>query len=64
LTHHVVLKMVPLGLKVGLGLSDIVWDGDPALPTERGTAAQPPLFAHPYFVAKRLDRSGYHLVRR
>jgi len=30
---------IPLGTEVGLRPDDIVLDGDPALPTERGTAA-------------------------
>jgi len=29
---------MPLGTEVGLGPSDIVLDGDPAPPTQRGTA--------------------------
>jgi len=33
--------MLPLGTEVELGQGDIVLDGDPALPTERGTAALP-----------------------
>jgi len=33
---------MPLGTEVGLGPDDIVLYGDPALPTERGTAS--PLF--------------------
>jgi len=32
------IKM-PLGTEVGLGPGHIVLDGDPAVPTERGTAA-------------------------
>jgi len=56
---------MPVGMEVGLGPGDFVFDGDPA-PLKR---AQPP---HPIFgpclsmsiVAKRLDRSRYHLVRR
>jgi len=35
---------MPLGMEVGLGPSDIVLDGDPALPTQRGTAALPNFF--------------------
>ena len=44
---------MPLGTKVGLGLGpgDIVLDGDPAPPTERGTAA-PPTFRRMSIVAK------------
>ena len=36
---------MPLGMEVGLGPSDIVLDGDPALPTQRGTAALPIFFS-------------------
>jgi len=32
---------MPLGMEVGLDPGDIVLDGDPAHPTERGTAAFP-----------------------
>ena len=35
---------MPLGTEVGLGPGDIVLDGDPTLPTERGTAAPPHTF--------------------
>jgi len=35
---------MPLGTEVGLGPSDIVLDGDPAPPTQRGTAALPNFF--------------------
>jgi len=42
---------MPLGTKVGLGPDDIVLDGDPALPAERGTAA--PTFRPVSIVAKR-----------
>jgi len=37
------IKM-PLGTEVSLCAGHIVLDGDPAPPTERGTAAPPPLF--------------------
>jgi len=39
---------IPLGKEVGLGLGDIVLDGDPAHPTERDTAAPTfgPMRAH------------------
>jgi len=33
-----------IGMKVGLGPGNIVLDGDPAVPTEWGTATTPPLF--------------------
>jgi len=54
-----------LGKEVGLGPGHIVLDGDPAPPNKGGGAAQqhPRLFG-PYIVAKRLDRSRCHLVRR
>ena len=39
---------MPLATKVGLGPGDVVLDGDPAPPHEKGTAARPPL---PYFSA-------------
>jgi len=42
---------MPLGTEVGLGPGDIVLDVDPALPTERGTAA--PTFGPVSTVAKR-----------
>ena len=53
------IKM-PLGTDVGLGPGDIVLDGDPA-PPKRGHI---PNFWHMSTVAKRLDASEYHLVRR
>jgi len=36
---------MPLGTEVGLGPGDTVLDGDPAPPTERGTAAPAPHFS-------------------
>ena len=42
---------IPLGTEVGLSPGDIVLDGDPAPPTERGTAA--PTFWPMSTVAKR-----------
>jgi len=54
------IKM-PLGTEVGLGQGCIVLDGDPA-PPKRGTAA--PHFLPMSIVAKRLDGSRCHLVRR
>jgi len=44
-----------LGTEVGLGPGHIVLDGDPALPTERGTAA--PTFGT-FIVAKRSSISA------
>ena len=52
------IKM-PLGTKVGLGSGDIVLDGDPAPPRKGHTANFRPMS----IVAKRLDASGYPLVR-
>ena len=55
------IKMV-LGMEVGLDPDHIVLDGDPApLPKKR---AEPPNFRPISIVAKRLNVSGYHLVRR
>ena len=39
----------PLGRELGLGPGDIVLDGDPASPTEKGTAAPPQLFGLCFF---------------
>jgi len=46
---------MPLGTEVGVGPGGIVLDGDPAPPTERGTAA-PHFSAH--FVLTRSSISG------
>jgi len=55
------IKM-PLGMEVGLGPGHIVLDGDTApLPRKGGTA---PNFRPVSIVAKRLDGSKCHLVRR
>jgi len=43
---------MPLATEVGLGPGNVVLDGDPAPPTERGTAA-PPTFQPMSIVAKR-----------
>ena len=52
---------IPLGTEEGLSLGDIVLDGDSA-PHVKGHSS--PLHFWPMFiVAKRLDRSRYHLVR-
>jgi len=53
---------MPLGRKVGLRPSGIVLDGDPAVPQKRGTAG--PTFRPMSVVAKQLDGSRCHLVRR
>jgi len=42
---------MPLGTEVDLGPGDIVLDGDPAAPTERGSAA--PIFRPMSIVPKR-----------
>jgi len=54
---------MPLGMEVGLGPGDFVFDGDPARPRKK---AHPhlPNFWPTSIVAKRLDRSRCHLVRR
>jgi len=54
------IKM-PLGTEGGLGAGDIVLDGDPASP-QKGT--QSPNFRPMSVVAKRLDASRCHSVRR
>ena len=53
---------VPLGVEVGLGPCHIVLDGDVVPPPKKG--AQPPNFRPMFVVAKRLDGSRCHLVRR
>jgi len=54
------IKM-PLGMEAGLGPSHIVLYGDPASPQKRGTVSN----CRPMsVVAKRLDGSRCHLVRR
>jgi len=50
-----------LGSEVGLDPGDIVLDGDPAPPPQNGHSPQ---FSAMSVVAKRLDGSRYHLVRR
>jgi len=52
-----------LGIKVGLGPGDFVFDGDRAPPEKKGTA--PTQFFYPMSIAaKRLDGSRCHLVQR
>ena len=54
---------MPLGMEVGLGPGDFVFDGYPAAPRKKGIPT--PLNFWPMFiVAKRLDGSRCHLVRR
>jgi len=58
---------MPLGMEVGLGPGDFVLDGDPAPSLQKGggSAAPPPKKNRPMFiVAKPLDGSRWHLVRR
>jgi len=54
---------MPLGMEVGLGPGDFVLDGDPALPPPK-KGRVPPNFRPMSIVAKRLDGSEHHLVRR
>jgi len=51
---------VPLDMEVGLGPGDIVLDGDPARPPQKGGGA--PKFRPMFIVAKRLDGSRCHLL--
>ena len=53
---------MPLGMDVGLGPGHIVLDGDP-VPRKRGGGTAPN-FRPVSVVAKRLDGSRCHLVRR
>jgi len=55
------IKM-PLGTEVRLDPGDVVLDADPA-PLKSGTAP-PPVFGPMSIVAKWLDGSRYHLVRK
>ena len=50
---------MPLGMEVGLGPGNIVLDGDPASPPQKGV--QPPIFGLSV-VAKLLDGSRCHLA--
>ena len=53
---------MPLGIELGLGPGDFVFDDDPASPEKK--AQPPPNFRSMSIVAKRLDGSRCHLVRR
>jgi len=53
---------MPLDMEVGFGPGDFVLDGDPAPPEK--TAQPTPNFWLMSIVAKRLDGSRCHLVRR
>jgi len=55
--------MMPFGMEVGLGPGGFVFDGDPATSRKKGTLS-PPNFWPMSIVAKRLDGSRCHLVRR
>ena len=52
---------MPLGMEVGLSPGDFVLDGDPAPPQK---VAEPANFRPTSIVAKRLDGSRCHLVRK
>jgi len=56
--------MDALGMEVGLGPGHIVLDGNPAPPLQKVGTALPSNFRPMSVVAKRLDGSRYHLVRR
>jgi len=56
------IKM-PLGTVLGLGRGHIVLDGDPA-PSPSKKAGKAPNFRRMSIVAKRLDGSRCHLVRK
>jgi len=62
---HIVLDgrriKMPLSTKVGLGASNIVLDGNPAPPK---TGHITPIFWDMAIVAKGLDGSRYHMIRR
>ena len=57
------LIKIPLGMKVGLSPGISVFDGDPATPRKKAHSP-PPNFWPMSIVAKGLDRSTCHLVRR
>jgi len=54
---------IPLGMEVGLGPCDFVFDGDTA-PPQNKRAQPPPSFLPMFIVAKPLDGSRCHLVWR
>jgi len=53
---------MPLGRELGLGSGDIVLDGTELPPQKKG--GDTPSFRPMSIVAKRLNASVYHLVRR
>ena len=55
------MDQMPLGTEVGLGPGNIVPDGDPAPPNKRHST---PTWRSMSILAKRLDGSRCHLVRR
>jgi len=55
---------MPLSMEVGLGLRDIVLDGDPAPPFPKGRGSWVPNFWPMSIVAKRQDGLRCHLVWR
>jgi len=51
-----------LGMEVGLGPGDIVFDGDPGPPTERGTCSPPPYFSAHFALAQSpISAAAKHL---
>ena len=54
---------MPLGMEVGLGRGDFVFDGDLAIPRKKGTLPLPSFWPMS-IVAKRPDGSRCHLLRR
>ena len=54
---------MPLGREVGLGPGHVVLDGDASLPHKKGHSS-PLIFRPMPIVAKRLDGSRCHMVRR
>ena len=53
-----------LDIEVGLGAGQIVLDGEPAPPPQKGHSPQPPNFRPVSIVTKRLDASRRRLVWR
>jgi len=54
---------MPLAREVSLDQGDVVLDGDPDPPKKGGAGTAAPTFRPVSIVTKRLDGSGYHLVR-
>ena len=53
---------MPLGAEVGLGLGDVVLDGDPAPPMERGIAASLYFSAHFALARSPISAAAGHLL--